>query len=64
MGYNNVNQWGLHEPQPSQRVRDFHGAAMIAEDGSEIPITESMVSGALESMHRAWQQANTSRRHR
>lgn len=64
MGYINVTRWRYLEPQPAQQVRDFHGAAMIADDGSEIPITESMVTSALESVHRAWQQANTSRSHR
>ena len=70
MGYNNdVNQWGdAHAgghmgdfPGRDFAGRDFHGAAIIAEDGTEVPITESMVSGALESMHKEWEAAHVSR---
>lgn len=61
MGYDNANQWRYHKPRPNQPVRDFHGAAVITEDGTEVPITESMVDGALESLHRAWQRANAAR---
>ena len=66
MGYNNdVNQWG-HDARAEGFAgdypgRDFHGAAIIADDGTEVPITESMVSGALESMHKEWEAAHMSR---
>ena len=55
MGYSH-DPHASSDGRPHKYVRDFHGAAIIAEDGTEIPITESMVSGALESMHRQWCQ--------
>jgi len=30
----------------NEQAPDFHGAALIDEDGNEIPITEDMVKGA------------------
>ncbi|MGS2722237.1 PA1571 family protein [Porticoccus sp. GXU_MW_L64] len=36
---------------------DFHGAAIIGEDGKEIPITEEMVESACEKMDKPQTQA-------
>ena len=34
--------------------RDFHGAAIIDENGNEIPITEDMIQDACRELSSAW----------
>ena len=36
---------------------DFHGAAIVAENGEEIPITEAMIQRALAQLIRDWEVA-------
>ena len=40
--------------EPAQEP-DFHGAAIIDEQGREIPITENMIRSAIEQLDRNWQ---------
>lgn len=42
------------KPRRPEAEPDFHGAAIIDEQGREIPITESMVQRACEKLERAW----------
>lgn len=41
--------------------RDFNGAAVVLPDGRELPITESMVNDALDSLDAKWRRAHQSR---
>ena len=62
MGYNyEPDHWDPPGARPGHFTRDFHGAAVIADDGSEIPITESMVAQALDRLHADWERANAAR---
>ncbi len=36
---------------------DFHGAAIVRENGEEIPITEAMIQRALTQLIRDWEVA-------
>ena len=47
--------------EPGQEP-DFHGAAIIDEQGREIPITESMIQRAIEQLDRCWQAPYPSQR--
>ena len=44
----------LEQRFESRPERDFHGAAVIAPDGREIPITEEMVSRSLAALDASW----------
>lgn len=47
-----------HDPKVRQyrgSETDFHGAAIIDEQGHEIPITEQMVQQACSALDHAWQ---------
>lgn len=47
-----------HDPKVRQyrsSETDFHGAAIIDEQGREIPITEQMVQQACSALDNAWQ---------
>ncbi|WP_461518049.1 PA1571 family protein [Porticoccus sp.] len=45
MNQHSKNKTTVSEPSP-----DFHGAAVIDEDGNEIPITEGMLQEAFEEL--------------
>jgi len=36
---------------------DFHGAAIVGENGEEIPITEAMIQRALAQLIKDWEIA-------
>lgn len=42
----------LDSQQPG---KDFHGAAIIDEQGREIPITEAMIQQAFQRLEKSWQ---------
>ncbi|WP_461482482.1 PA1571 family protein [Porticoccus sp.] len=42
-----MSQNNRHKPEEPQSNPDFHGAALIDEEGNEIPITEDMVQEAF-----------------
>lgn len=44
--------YNRNEPAP-QTADPFHGAAIVLEDGREIPITEHMVQDALSTLEHA-----------
>ncbi|MCV6603721.1 MAG: hypothetical protein OIF34_00335 [Porticoccaceae bacterium] len=41
------------DKQPPPSEADFHGAAIVGEDGQEVPITEEMVKSACEDLDNA-----------
>lgn len=38
----------------SDHAKDFHGAALIDEQGREVPITEEMIRRACETLEHRW----------
>ena len=44
--------------EPAAPEPDFHGAAIIDEEGHEIPITEDMIKDACEKLDRATADAD------
>ena len=38
----------------SNRQTDFHGAAVIDEQGRETPITEAMIQRACQNLEKTW----------
>ncbi|MDX1802722.1 MAG: hypothetical protein R3292_01490 [Alcanivorax sp.] len=46
----------------NHRPADFHGAAVIDEQGREIPITEAMIQHACERLEQAWHYPTYSRK--
>jgi len=42
----------LDSQQPGQ---NFHGGAIIDEQGREIPITEAMIQQAFQHLEKSWQ---------
>lgn len=47
----NQTTTGQADKQPSEKDSvDFHGAAIIGEDGREIPITEDMIKDACRKL--------------
>lgn len=38
----------------SDHAKDFHGAALIDEQGREVPITEDMIRRACETLEHRW----------
>ena len=51
----------LHYSQASSR-REFNGAALVDEQGREIPITEAMILRACEELEQAWRYPKRSTR--
>lgn len=51
-----VERRGLQEHHSAANVmdRDFHGAAIIDENGKEVPITEDMIQKACQELSNAW----------
>jgi hypothetical protein len=43
------------QQNPSDHAKDFHGAALIDEQGREVPITEDMIRRACETLEHRWQ---------
>ena len=48
-----MNQYSQNKTAASEPSPDFHGAAVLDEDGNEIPITEDMVQEAFEELEEA-----------
>ncbi len=44
------NEPPASDTQPDSDAIDFHGAAIIGEDGREIPITEDMIKDACKKL--------------
>jgi hypothetical protein len=40
----------MNKEKTNEQATDFHGAALIDEDGNEIPITEDMVQDACHTL--------------
>jgi hypothetical protein len=40
----------MNKEKTNKHTTDFHGAALIDEDGNEIPITEDMVQNACHNL--------------
>ncbi len=47
---NPADSAGAHDPGSSKEPIDFHGAAIISENGEEIPITEEMIKDACKKL--------------
>ncbi len=42
----------MNKEKTNEQTTDFHGAALIDEDGNEIPITEDMVQDACHTLEK------------
>ena len=51
----------LHYSQASGR-REFNGAALVDEQGREIPITEAMILRACRELEQAWHYPTPARK--
>lgn len=51
LNYHNQNhELNMNKEKINEQTTDFHGAALIDEDGNEIPITEDMVQDACHNL--------------
>ena len=49
----NPKNKSTQDPPPTETNHDFHGAAIINEQGKEVPITEDMVKRACEKLDKS-----------
>ncbi|GAA5128128.1 hypothetical protein GCM10023339_55540 [Alloalcanivorax gelatiniphagus] len=47
---------------PSSSRREFNGAALVDEQGREIPITEAMILRACRELEQAWHYPEPARK--
>lgn len=44
----------MQQSSHTQTAPDFHGAALIDDQGREVPITEAMVQRACKKLEQSW----------